>query len=110
MRPIQKIILLQEVIIVGMETLGLLLLAAGLGMLAARWIGWAGLAVTGLALVGSAALAARQQRAALRKLTPTPPAAPPVSQPPRESPNGKATGDHGRWSKIFSPRAPVTKP
>jgi uncharacterized membrane protein YedE/YeeE len=54
--------LVNEIVILALEVLGILLVAAGLGFLAAVWIGWAGLAVTGVVLLGAAALVARRQR------------------------------------------------
>jgi hypothetical protein len=60
--------LVNEIVILALEVLGILLVAAGLGFLAAVWIGWAGLAVTGVMLLGAAALVARRQR----EMTPSP--------------------------------------
>lgn len=54
--------MINELLIVAMETLGILLVAAGLGILAAAWIGWVGLAVSGAVLLAAAGLSARQQR------------------------------------------------
>jgi hypothetical protein len=54
--------LIHEIVILALEVLGILLVAAGLGFLAAAWIGWAGLAVTGVVLLSAAALVARRQR------------------------------------------------
>jgi hypothetical protein len=54
--------LIYEIVILALEVLGILLVAAGLGFLTAVWIGWAGLAVTGVVLLGAAALVARRQR------------------------------------------------
>lgn len=95
--------LIQEIIIVALETLGLLMVAAGLGMFAARWIGWAALAVTGLGLLGAAALAARQQRAAVRR---------PAPATPRAPSNGQATDPSTptAWAKIFKPQPRTAKP
>jgi len=42
--------------------MGILLVAAGLGVLAGTWIGWVGLAVSGAVLLCAAGLSARQQR------------------------------------------------
>lgn len=57
--------LVYELIITGMETLGLLFVAFGLGVLASWWAGAAGfLLVTGLGLLAAAALSASRQRPA----------------------------------------------
>lgn len=53
-----------EVVIVVMETLGMFLIAAGLGCLASWWFGVAGLfTVSGLCLLGFATLVALRQKA-----------------------------------------------
>lgn len=53
---------INELLIVVLETLGILMVAAGLGFLAALWIGWIALAVSGAVLLVAAGLSARQQR------------------------------------------------
>lgn len=53
---------IKELLIVVLETMGILLVAAGLGFLAGIWIGWVGLAVSGVVLLCAAGLSARQQR------------------------------------------------
>jgi hypothetical protein len=55
--------LVHEIVIVTLETLGLLLVSAGLGAFAAWWLGTAGLlTVTGLCLFVFAMLAAWRQQ------------------------------------------------
>jgi hypothetical protein len=64
---INPLTFINELLIVVLETLGIFLVAAGLGFLAGLWIGWIGLAVSGAVLLIAAGLSARQQR------SPTPP-------------------------------------
>lgn len=48
-----------RVVTTALDVLGLLLVAAGGGVLAGRWLGWAGLLVTGLVVLAGSQLAAR---------------------------------------------------
>jgi hypothetical protein len=45
-----------------LDTLGLLLIAAGLGALTFQWIGWTSLAVSGAVILAASAFAAGQGR------------------------------------------------
>lgn len=54
----------QELLIVALETLGMLLVSLGLGVVASCWFGLAGLlTISGVCLLGFATLAATRQRA-----------------------------------------------
>jgi hypothetical protein len=55
---------MQELLIVALETLGMLLVSFGLGLVAAWWFGMAGLTtISGVCVLGFATLAAARQRA-----------------------------------------------
>jgi hypothetical protein len=63
--------LIQEIIILAMETVGMVFVSLGLGLAAAWWAGPAGLfLVTGLCLVAGAGVAAYQQRSNLKQQRP----------------------------------------
>lgn len=51
---------MREHLTTALDALGLLLVAAGLGALAYRWIGWACLAVAGVIVLGGSFVAASQ--------------------------------------------------
>jgi hypothetical protein len=53
---------MRELVTTLLDTLGLLLVAAGAGVGAGRVIGWSGLAVSGLVVLAGSALAARVVR------------------------------------------------
>lgn len=53
---------MRQIITTLLDVLGLLLVAAGAGVAAAALIGWTGLAVAGVVVLGGSALAARQDR------------------------------------------------
>ncbi len=55
---------MRELVTTLLDVLGLLLVAAGAGLAAAVWIGWAGLAVSGVVVLAGSALAARIGRPA----------------------------------------------
>lgn len=79
-----------DIIITTMETLGLILVAAGLGVFASWVAGLAGfLVVTGGALLAAATLSARQQRAnAAQPRAPVSSTLPPGWPPTRNAVNG----------------------
>jgi hypothetical protein len=97
--------LIYELIITGMETLGLLFVAFGLGVLASWWAGAAGfLLVTGLGLLAAAGLSASRQRPG-RKPKPGP-GPPPVtkSKPPAQpAANGTDPSWVARLKKVMTP-------
>lgn len=53
---------MREIVTTALDTLGLLLIAAGAGFAAARFIGFAALAVAGVVMLGGSALASRLGR------------------------------------------------
>lgn len=63
--------LIQEILIIAMETVGMVFVSLGLGLVAAWWAGPAGLfLVTGICLVAGAGVAAHQQRNNLKQQRP----------------------------------------
>lgn len=53
---------MREIVTTALDTLGLLLIAAGAGFAAAQFVGFAGLAVAGVVVLGGSALASRLGR------------------------------------------------
>jgi len=53
---------MREVLTTALDALGLLLLAAGVGALTYRWIGWAALAVAGIVVLAGSAVSGWQSR------------------------------------------------
>jgi hypothetical protein len=73
------LMLINEIVITAMETIGMIMVALGLGVFASWVTGLAGfLAVSGMGLVGAAFLAARQQAKQLEEAN----AARPSPEPP----------------------------
>lgn len=58
---------MRELLTTVLDMLALLLIAAGLGALAYRWIGWVALAVSGAVVLAGSAFAHWQDRPAPRK-------------------------------------------